>query len=89
MNTSFSLRSIFLVSAYASIALSAQAEKPNILFIVAEDASLDFGCYGNRIVHTPHTDQAILKFKSVRLIFFYILRIISELWSSSVFLTGH
>ncbi len=33
------------------------AQKPNILFIVAEDASLDFGCYGNSLVSTPNIDK--------------------------------
>lgn len=32
-------------------------QKPNILFIVAEDASPDLGCYGNKVVHTPHIDR--------------------------------
>ena len=35
----------------------AQKAQPNILFIVAEDASPDLGCYGNKIVRTPHIDK--------------------------------
>ena len=34
-----------------------QAERPNILLIVAEDASPDFGCYGNTSVTSPHIDK--------------------------------
>ncbi len=30
---------------------------PNIILIVSEDNSLDLGCYGNHIVHTPHLDS--------------------------------
>jgi N-sulfoglucosamine sulfohydrolase len=34
----------------------AAAPRPNILWIIAEDFSPDLGCYGNRLVHTPHAD---------------------------------
>jgi len=30
---------------------------PNILWIIAEDLSPDLGCYGNRLVQTPHLDR--------------------------------
>ena len=32
-------------------------EKPNILWIVAEDIGCDMGCYGTAGVHTPNLDQ--------------------------------
>ncbi len=32
-------------------------ERHNILWIIAEDLSPDLGCYGNRLVHTPHIDR--------------------------------
>jgi arylsulfatase A-like enzyme len=33
------------------------AEKPNILWIVAEDIGCDFGCYGTKGVSTPNVDR--------------------------------
>ncbi|MGL4851752.1 MAG: arylsulfatase [Phocaeicola sp.] len=44
----------------ASIGLSAaQAhEKPNVIFILVDDLGIgDLGCYGQRIIKTPHIDQ--------------------------------
>ena len=38
------------VSSYAQ-------EKPNILWIVADDLGTDLGCYGNKSVRTPHLDK--------------------------------
>ena len=35
----------------------ASAQQPNILLIVAEDMSLDLGCYGNKHVYTPNLDE--------------------------------
>ena len=33
-------------------------EKPNILWLTFEDTSAtEFGCYGNKDVHTPNTDS--------------------------------
>ena len=38
--------------------LSAAAERPNIIFILADDQRRDsLGCYGNDFVKTPHLDQ--------------------------------
>lgn len=50
--------SIFLVFAalFAGNA-SAEARRPNILWIVAENAKLDFGCYGEELVATPNVDR--------------------------------
>ncbi|UCS92061.1 sulfatase [Echinicola marina] len=36
---------------------TAQASKPNILFIVSEDNGPELGCYGNTNVSTPHIDR--------------------------------
>ncbi len=36
---------------------SCGAERPNIVWIVAENFSLDFGCYGARNVSTPNIDR--------------------------------
>lgn len=34
-----------------------QNEKPNILWIVADDLGTDLGCFGNSLVHTPNLDR--------------------------------
>ena len=34
-----------------------EVQKPNILWIYAEDLSPEFGCYGNTIVKTPNVDK--------------------------------
>ncbi len=33
------------------------AERPNILWIISEDMSAHFGCYGEKAISTPHVDQ--------------------------------
>jgi len=40
---------------FLSFVLSAQ-EKPNIVFLMAEDINNHIGCYGEKIVHTPNID---------------------------------
>jgi len=37
------------------------AEKPNIIWIIVEDMSCDFGYQGQALVHTPHVDQIQLR----------------------------
>lgn len=32
-------------------------ERPNIIWVVAEDQSRHYGCYGEPLVHTPHIDR--------------------------------
>lgn len=44
---------IFLFSA----ACAAPPERPNLLWIIAEDFSPDLGCYGNPLVYTPNLDH--------------------------------
>lgn len=34
-----------------------KSQKPNILWIIAEDLSPDLGCYGNSLVRTPNIDK--------------------------------
>lgn len=36
---------------------SSQGNRPNILWLDAEDLSPDLACYGNAVVQTPHLDQ--------------------------------
>jgi len=40
-----------------TIPLNAETERPNILWIIADDLSVDLGCYGNRDVTTPNLDR--------------------------------
>jgi N-sulfoglucosamine sulfohydrolase len=51
------LAGVVLGCALASRGAAQGAERPNILWIVAEDIGLDLGCYGTEGVHTPHLDQ--------------------------------
>lgn len=49
----------FILAFLLAFALSATAaEKPNIIFILADDLGWgDLGCYGNRIIQTPNLDR--------------------------------
>ncbi len=38
-------------------AADAPATKPNILWLIAEDMSPHFGCYGEKTIQTPHVDK--------------------------------
>ena len=59
--------SLFLLTAFCTTTLA--AERPNILYIVADDLGFsDLGCYGGEI-RTPNLDQ--LAFNGVRLTQFY------------------
>ena len=43
------------ISAWSEEALN-ESTKPNILVLIADDASMDFGCYGNKGIKTPNID---------------------------------
>lgn len=49
------------ISIFLSLALlttwGAAAERPNILWIITEDMSPHFGCYGERSIQTPNVDR--------------------------------
>jgi len=47
------------ITSLSAILSSAQVkERPNFVFIIADDISWnDFGCYGNKVVKTPNIDQ--------------------------------
>ncbi|MCX6952042.1 MAG: sulfatase [Verrucomicrobia bacterium] len=52
------LRSILLAAvALAAPAFAADAAKPNILFILAEDIGCHLSCYGEPLVQTPNLDR--------------------------------
>ena len=52
------LRSLFVVLGWLTAAVAAERERPNILFILADDVGYgDLGCYGATLVQTPHLDR--------------------------------
>ncbi len=57
----FLLAAIFVTATAATIparaTLPTQAERPNILWIVVDDMSANFGCYGETAVETPNVDR--------------------------------
>ncbi|MBL8177136.1 MAG: sulfatase [Bryobacterales bacterium] len=51
-------RRTFLQSAALASPLTAQAPRPNLLFIQTDDQRFDdLGCYGNSVIRTPHIDR--------------------------------
>jgi arylsulfatase A-like enzyme len=49
-----------LLAAFLLVPLHAAqepAKRPNILWLIAEDMSPHFGCYGGKSIQTPHVDQ--------------------------------
>ena len=59
MNTQLYLCSAaLLLTAAQTKAADKQKERPNILWLTFEDTSAyEFGCYGNKGVHTPNADS--------------------------------
>jgi uncharacterized sulfatase len=58
MNKTSLIAALCLTISFSTMrAFGAAAERPNFVFIGAEDISPDLGCYGNRFVHTPNLDR--------------------------------
>lgn len=51
------LRAVALAAATGAAGSALAAERPNIVWIVSEDASPHIGCYGETAIRTPHLDR--------------------------------
>ena len=51
------VRLVVWFAAAAAASPAPAADRPNILWIVVDDMSADFGCYGSSAVPTPHVDR--------------------------------
>ena len=53
------MRSVFLLSIFLTVCLSLTkaAERPNIVWILVDDMSANFSCYGEKTIKTPIVDQ--------------------------------
>ena len=64
MNRLFTFLSLLCAGALKAAALPAAAQnavpttaRPNIVWLIAEDMSPHFGCYGERTIATPNVDK--------------------------------
>ncbi len=60
MNCLGTTLAVLLLAPWASVPAAeaaASSPKPNILWLIAEDACGDFGCYGNAAARTPNIDR--------------------------------
>ena len=46
-----------IAASFLATAAAAETPRPNVLWLIIEDAGPDFGCYGNPDVYTPHLDR--------------------------------
>lgn len=47
----------FLAISSLVVAADTGMERPNIIVFIADDAGMDFGCYGNKTIKTPNIDE--------------------------------
>lgn len=57
MKRSCFLLTVLLLTLALAPTLAAQSRRPNVVWIVAENANLEFGCYGEKLVATPNVDR--------------------------------
>jgi arylsulfatase A-like enzyme len=57
MTTLPSLARLFALLACVASACAGMDRKPNVLFIAVDDLRPQLGCYGDRLVKSPHTDR--------------------------------
>lgn len=48
---------IFFIAAQAWVVTASAADRPNVLFIIADDLRNELGCYGSKIAITPNIDE--------------------------------
>lgn len=48
---------LLAIGLLGSHAIAAENERPNVVWIVVEDMSAHFGCYGESTIETPHVDR--------------------------------
>src|SRR3954469_23760487 len=49
---------LFFLAAIAFVVVSSAAEKPNVIFILADDLGYgEVGCFGQKIIQTPNLDR--------------------------------
>lgn len=51
------MKSFLFVIAFCAATFINASEKPNILWIVVDDMSANFSCYGEKTIQTPHVDK--------------------------------
>jgi hypothetical protein len=54
-HTCIALASLLLLA--VGLVQAAPPRRPNVVWIVAENANLEFGCYGEKLVATPNVDR--------------------------------
>lgn len=57
MNAAVLCLSVALLGADAPAAEAAQPARPNIIWIIVDDMSANFSCYGEKLIETPHVDR--------------------------------
>jgi arylsulfatase A-like enzyme len=54
----YQLATLLLISGWGYVQAVERIEKPNIIFILSDDvAQGDLGCYGQKLIQTPHLDR--------------------------------
>ena len=49
--------SVFLLITFASPLFAQDRERPNIIWMIVDDMSAEFSCYGETLIETPHLDR--------------------------------